>query len=226
MPPHAPEAPPVPPAPDVSAPAAPVDAADATDANLHSLGEGMPSIPLYIAPDDDKPATDKPRTPTMSTWSPSEMSAFAQGSPSWVPLITDPSQPIAAIEREAPTKDERDVRRMKTLAIGGCVVMVVAALAIGSMVLKTGKATVPPLEAATSTLVVKPRPGPAAAPKPAQSASTVSPTTVRATTTSAKPTTTTANTTTTASSTTTTVVAADEPAVDEPSAEASPAPVP
>jgi eukaryotic-like serine/threonine-protein kinase len=166
----------------------------------------MPNIPLYIAPDDDKPKIDKPTVPTVSTWSPSEMSAFAHGSPNWVPPITDPSQPAAVVEPDGRSKDDRDLRRMKTLAVGGCVAMVVVALAIGSIVLRTGKAPVPALDVERPTTVVRPNPAVTSAPaRPI--------TTVPATTTIARA----ATTTTVPASTTTT-----EPTTTEPTTEAAP----
>jgi hypothetical protein len=184
----------------------------------------MPSIPLYVAPDDDKKVSEKPSTPTMSTWSPSEMSAFAHGSPSWVPPINDPSAPVVVVEPESRTKDDNDLRRMKTLAICGCVVMVVAALTIGSIVLRTGKAPAPELEVQRSTTVAQPRSAVAPAPAPVRPVTTT--TTITNTTLSPAPT---AQVTTSTTVVATAIAAADQADVVSPaqsSASASgPAPV-
>jgi hypothetical protein len=95
------------------------------------------------------------------------MAAFAHGSPSWVPVVTDPNEPLAVFEHD--NDEDADIKKMKRLAIAGCAALVLIAAVIVFVVMRpTGTSTPPTTVAPTVAPTKAPKPG-TSVPKPGSS---------------------------------------------------------
>jgi hypothetical protein len=120
---------------------------------MHSPGPGLPDIALYVSPDEDKPKVATPMA-AASTWSPSEMAAFSQGSSSWVPHVSDPTEP-AAIAEPVRHAEDSSIKRIKLMAIGGSAFLVLLAAAIVFAVLHPSSSPSPASTTSPSATSVK-----------------------------------------------------------------------